>query len=106
MVLERQSQQANTNVNEKYFINIKENITMETENGKRIHYQIYYAQESENCYKNLISQEQPYAPAKFGTKVKENTPTYELPIHSKPLWIILIVKSYFSKKDKPVGQKK
>ena len=38
-------------------------------------------QELENCYKKLISQEQPYAPAKFTTKVNENTPTYELPIH-------------------------
>ena len=54
---------------------------METENHKRLHYQIYRAQELENCYKNLISQEQPYPPAKFRTKVNENTPTYELPIH-------------------------
>ena len=54
---------------------------METENRKRLHYQIYRAQELENCYKNLISQEQPYAPAKFRTKVHKNTPTYELPIH-------------------------
>ena len=38
-------------------------------------------QELENCYKKLISQEQPDAPAKFTTKVNENTPTYELPIH-------------------------
>ena len=35
MVLERQSQQTNRNVNETYFINIKENITMETEHLKR-----------------------------------------------------------------------
>ena len=54
---------------------------METENRKWLHYQIHCAQELENCYKNLISQEQPYAPAKFRTKVNENTPTYELPIH-------------------------
>ena len=54
---------------------------METENRKRLHYQIYHAQELENCYKNLISQEQPYAPAKFRAKVNENTPPYELPIH-------------------------
>ena len=59
---------------------MKENITMETKNCKRLHYQIYYAQELENCYKNLISYEQPYAPAKFRTKVHENTPTYELPL--------------------------
>ena len=35
----------------------------------------------ENCQKNLFSQEQPYGPAKFRTKVNENTPPYELPIH-------------------------
>ena len=81
MVLERQPQQTNRNINETYLNNIKENITMETENRKRLHYQIYRAQELENCYKNLISQEQPYAPAKFGRKVNENTPTYELSIH-------------------------
>ena len=50
-------------------------------NSKRLHYQIYRAQELENCYKNVISQEQPYAPAKFRTKVNKNTPTYEQPIH-------------------------
>ena len=54
---------------------------METENRKRLHYQIYRVQELENCYKNLISQEQPYASAKFRTKVNENTPPYQLPIH-------------------------
>ena len=54
---------------------------METKNRKRLHYQIYHAQELENCYKNLISQEQPSAPAKCRTKVNENTPTYGLPIH-------------------------
>ena len=32
---------------------------METENRKRLHYQIYHAEEFENCYKNLISQKQP-----------------------------------------------
>ena len=80
-VLERQLQQTNGNINETYFNDIKENITMETENRKRIHYQIYRAQELKNCYKNLISQEQPHAPAKFRTKVNENTPPYELPIH-------------------------
>ena len=80
-VLERQLQQTNGNINETYFNNIKENITMETENRKRLHYQIYRVQELEKCYKNLISQEQPYAPAEFRTKVNENTPPYELPIH-------------------------
>ena len=54
---------------------------METENSKRLHYQIYRAQELENCKKNFISQEQSYAPAKFRTKVNENTPPYEIPIH-------------------------
>ena len=68
-------------INETYLNNIKENITIEIENRKRLHYQIYRAQELENCYKKLISQEQAYAPAKFRTKVNENAPTYELPIH-------------------------
>ena len=40
-----------------------------------------HAQKLENCYKNVVSQEQPYAPAKFRTKGNENTPRYELPIH-------------------------
>ena len=40
-----------------------------------------FSQELENCYKILISQEKPYATAKFRTKVNENTPTYELLIH-------------------------
>ena len=83
MVLERQPKQINGNINEKYLNNIKENTTMETENRKRLHYQIYRAQDLENCYKNLISQKQPYAPAKFITKLNENTPTYELPIHRR-----------------------
>ena len=80
-MLERQFQQTNGNINETYLNDIKENITMETENCKRLHYQIYYTQEFENCYKNLISQEQPCAPVKFRTKVNENAPPYELPIH-------------------------
>ena len=54
---------------------------METENYKRLHYQIYYLQELENRHKKFISQEQPYAPAKFRTKFNESTPTYELPIY-------------------------
>ena len=54
---------------------------METENRKRLHYQIYRVQELENCYKNLISQEEPYASAKFRTKVNENTQPYQLRIH-------------------------
>ena len=45
MVLERQQQQRNRNINETYLNNIKENITMETKNRKRLHYQIYRAQE-------------------------------------------------------------
>ena len=45
MVLERQWPEANRNINETCFINIKENITMETKNRKRLHYQIYRAQE-------------------------------------------------------------
>ena len=36
-VLERQLQQTNGNINETYLNNIKENITMETENRKRLH---------------------------------------------------------------------
>ena len=40
-----------------------------------------FLQELENCYENLISQEKPYAAAKFRTKVNKNTPTYELLIH-------------------------
>ena len=56
-VLERQSQQTNRNTNETYFNNTKENITIETENRKRLHYQIYHVQELENCYKNLFSPE-------------------------------------------------
>ena len=80
-VLERESQQTNGNINETYFNNIKENITMQTENRKRLRCQIYRAQELENCYKNLISQEQPYAPAKFRAKINEKTLPYELPIH-------------------------
>ena len=81
MVLRRQPQQTNRNINETCVNNIKENIRMETENCKRLQYQIYCAQELENCYKNLISQQQPYAPPKFRTKVHENTPTCELLIH-------------------------
>ena len=81
MEILQQLQQTNGNINETNLNNIKENITMETENRKRLHKQIYRAQELENCYKNLISQEQPYPPAKFRTKVNENTPPYELPIH-------------------------
>ena len=54
---------------------------METEYRKRLHYQIYRVQELENCHKKLISQEQPYAPAKFRMKFNGNTPAYELPIH-------------------------
>ena len=56
-VLERQSQQTNRNTNETYFNNTKENITIETGNRKRLHYQIYRVQELENCYKNLFSPE-------------------------------------------------
>ena len=85
MVLERQPQQTNRNINETYLNNIKENITMETKNRKRLHYQIYRAQELEICYKNLISQEQPYAPAKFRTKVNENTQHMNSPFTDKPL---------------------
>ena len=81
MILERQWQKTNRNINETYFINIKENITMETEYRKRLHYQIYRMQELENCHKKLISQEQPYAPAKFRMRFNGNTPAYELPIH-------------------------
>ena len=81
MILERQWQKTNRNINETYFINIKENITMETEYRKRLHYQIYRVQELENCHKKLISQEQSYAPAKFRKKFNGNTPAYELPIH-------------------------
>ena len=56
-------------------------MTVETQNLKRLHYQIYRPQELENCYKNLTSQGQPYAPAKFRVKINENTLPYELPIH-------------------------
>ena len=73
MVLERQPQQINRNINEIYFNNIKETITMEPENRKKLHYETYRAQASGNCYKILISQEQLYAPAKFRTKVMDNT---------------------------------
>ena len=45
MVLEKKAQQTNRNINETYLNNIKENITMETKNRKRLHYQIYRAQE-------------------------------------------------------------
>ena len=45
MVLEKQPQQTNGNINETYLNNIKEKITMETENRKRLHYQIYRTQE-------------------------------------------------------------
>ena len=83
MVLERQPQQTNRNINETYLNNIKENMTMETENRKRLHYQIYRARELQNCYKSLTSQEQPYALAKCSTEVNENTPTYELSIHKQ-----------------------
>ena len=55
MVLERQPQQTSKNIYYTYSNNMKENITMETKNCKRLHYQIYFAQELENCYKNLIS---------------------------------------------------
>ena len=48
-VLEKQLQQTNGNIGETNLNNIKENITMETENRKRLHYQIYHAQELENC---------------------------------------------------------
>ena len=48
-VLEKQLQQTNGNIDETNLNNIKENITMETENRKRLHYQIYHAQELENC---------------------------------------------------------
>ena len=57
MVLQRQPQQTNRNIHETCVNNVKENIRMETENCKRLHYQIYYAQELENYYKNLISQQ-------------------------------------------------
>ena len=57
MVLRRQPQQTNRNIHETCVNNVKENIRMETENCKRLHYQIYYAQELENYYKNLISQQ-------------------------------------------------
>ena len=40
MVLERQWPEANRNINETCFINIKENITMKTENHKILHFQI------------------------------------------------------------------
>ena len=53
MILERQWQKTNRNINETYFINIKENITMETEYRKRLHYQIYRVQELENCHKKI-----------------------------------------------------
>ena len=55
MVSERHLWQKNGDINETYFNNIKENLTIETENRKRLHYQIYCTQEVENCYKNLIS---------------------------------------------------
>ena len=77
----RKSQQKNGNTNETYFNNIKESITKETSNCKKLHYQIYCTQELQNCHKNLISQEQPYPPAKFRMKVNEITPPYELSIH-------------------------
>ena len=48
-VLEKQLQQTNGNIDETNLNNIKENITMETENRKRLHYQIYRAQGLENC---------------------------------------------------------
>ena len=48
-VLEKQLQQTNGNIDETNLNNIKENITMETEYRKRLHYQIYRAQELENC---------------------------------------------------------
>ena len=85
MVLEKKAQQTNRNINETYLNNIKENITMETKNRKRLHYQIYRAQELEICYKNLISQEQPYATAKFRTKVNENTQHMNCPFTDKSL---------------------
>ena len=55
MVLERQRQQTSKNINQTYSNKMKEKITMETKNCKRLHYQIYYVHELENCYKNLIS---------------------------------------------------
>ena len=96
MVLERQPQQINRNINEIYFNNIKETITMETENRKRLHYETYRAQQLGNCYKNLISQEKLYAPAKFRTKVKKIFQHMNSPFTGKPLWIMLIVKNHTS----------
>ena len=61
MVLRRQPQQTNRNINETCVNNIKENKNG-NRNCKRLQYQIYCAQELENCYKNLISQQQSYAP--------------------------------------------
>ena len=100
MVLERQPQQTNRNINEIYLNNIKENITMETENGKRLHYQIYCAQELENCYKNLISLEQLMLLQNLEEKLMKILQHMNSPFTDKPLWIILIVKSHFSEKDK------
>lgn len=53
-VLRRQSHKTNGSNNETYFDNVKEIITKETKNCKKLHYQIYYTQELQNCYKNLI----------------------------------------------------
>ena len=61
----------------------RKHIIKETENCKRLHYQIYCMQELQNCCKNLISPEQPYTPAKFRTKVNEIAPPFELPIHGQ-----------------------
>ena len=60
---------------------IYEKVCSETENRKRLHAQIYLAKELQNSYMNLISQEQPCACTIFRTKVNENNPPYELPIH-------------------------
>ena len=50
----------------------KKKKTKLTQNRKRLNYQIYRAQEKQNCYKKFISQEQTYAPAKFRIKINKN----------------------------------
>ena len=81
-------------------------MTMETENRKRF-YQIYHAQELGNCCKNLVSQEQPYAPAKFRTKFRMKIlQNMKSPFTDKPLWmIILFVKSNSPRKTKKLDKR-
>ena len=70
-----------------------------------MYYQIYHAQELQNCYKNLILEEISYVPATFRTKVIEKTPSYEFLFHRQPS-TISILKPHFSENCRKCGHKK